>query len=252
MLSMMEQHGYSYCAYPRDGIWKFTKTGEKERTFIINRYDFHAIFIEMRLSNSYRHQHIGIPKDYWDRQSLPQNGTLGGWIFENQGELDAVIRLIAQGIAEIGFAIFETAANDPLDIGPTREMEEDLYRNHRRYTEKFAKQYGLQDWKPESVIHAINQAMLHMPQEINLNRDKDFFMELASSYGAVFEAYNSEWTIYQNKFCAIIVHCGSKMELPIVINLLSPYFHCVHSACPEHIEHIIRNNLKTIDMCNEF
>lgn len=46
-------------------------------------------------------------------------------------------------MGEKGFETMEEAANNPLDIVPTVEMQQDLYLNHYQYAEKWAEQVGL-------------------------------------------------------------------------------------------------------------
>ena len=243
LLPIMEANGYTYRTIPGAGVWDFIKTGEREQTVLVDQYHPKTLRLEMRLTPSYRHTHIAIEDAYWNRLRK-QDAILGGWVYRNQKELEEIIRVFARAMEEKGFAIMEAAANDPLDIVPTLEMQQDLYQNHQQYALEWAEKVGLQTWQHDEVFSKIANELLELKKQGLQELETGKFKYLAAAYGMVFEKMGCQWEMWKQKQAILYKPCGYFMFRAIPLTTM---YHFWHYGTQENAEELLRNSIKSYE-----
>lgn len=239
---IMMAHGYSYEAFPGGDVWEFVKQGEKEQRVLVDRYHPKTLRLDFRLIPSYRHHHLEIGDDYWNRHKR-QNALLGGWEYRNQKELAEIIQLFAVAMEEVGFAIMEESAADPLDITPAVWMEQDLYQNYQTYSAKWAEEAGVSFRDSGTVFPALVKELLALKEEGLEKLDQNRFLYLAAAYGKVFEQMDFFWEI-QEQERTLLKYPEKLLYMPTIYPLTHIY-HFWHFGKPEHAMELMENDIKS-------
>lgn len=228
---VMEAHGYQYTG-TQMGCWDFEKNGRRKQTVFVQRCRNSTLRLELRLSPSFRHKHIEFDEAYLKRYLL-YPGMHRDWPFQTQEDVEQIMKCFAQIMEQKGFDMLENAAEDPMDVVPTPQMQERLFAEHARLAERLLRDEGIERWDHSNFAEILASRLMDYQKRFFRDESLEEAVVYAAAYGLVFERMGAVWEM-DNGQCVLSLQ-RKNSHLPRSVYPFTTIFHALHYDKPDTV-----------------
>lgn len=236
---VMEEHGYRYTG-AQMGCWDFEKRGRRVQNVFVQRCMGSKLRLEFRLSPSFLHKHMELEEAYLKRFLL-YRGFGRDWFFENQEDVEQIVKCFAQIMEEKGFDMMEQADGDPMDVVPTPQMQERLFAEHDQLAEKFLSDNGLESWDHRNFAELLASRLMDYKERFFLEEDQEEVLQYAAAYGLIFERMGGVWRM-KNGQCFLEIRLRDRY-LPFSVYPITIIYHTLHYGKPDNVVKLLELNI---------
>ncbi len=219
---LMKAHGFIFESGDRQGFSyekKYIDVFGNERRQII-RFDnismFPAVkeiylYLTIKIDPSFLYKNIDL-SSIFNKNKCRVDAIGAEWTYWDKNALIQILEEIVNVMEEKGFLLLDKCAQDPDDVIPTLEEQQDLLLHHDSYLETFCSNYNVNIECLNDILEIIENEINSMPaKSAGANREK--IMILAAALGQVYAVNGGIWE-FDNQNQSVRVSIYKSIKIP--------------------------------------